>query len=132
MNDLNVKCPNFIICNTRIPMGRSICHTCEHMFGILKIMNSIAKCSICLRKRKGVSQPTCCHIICIECFKQCYFVEGNPLFPYPEMKDEYDNDPYNIKWDEYPNITRWNKDCVQLEDIRDNKIYFNTQVCPFC
>jgi hypothetical protein len=60
---------------------------------------------------------------------------GEPEFPYPDIEDEYDEDPENPKWkDEYPliekYITDWNKwdDNYEEEYAKNN----NLRNCPLC
>ena len=95
------------------------------------------ECPICLDTKRCVTQPRCDHLICIECLKRYYY--GNDIdltnFPYPEIEEEYDNDPDNIKWDnEYPLIKKWNDELNKLLD-EDEIEYESTEYlrkCPLC
>ncbi len=74
---------------------------------------------------------------CIECFKICMYGDdsGEPVFPYPDIEDEYYEDTENIKWEnEYPLIETYN---INLNEWEDNKReYFENnpylKVCPLC
>jgi len=139
-----IKCKNYIICETVLPMwwyeckGHYECTSCCVMrFGVLNSIENV-ECPICFEIKIGISQPNCEHTLCIECFKRCYYgeeIEG-PRFPYSdEIWNEYDEDQDNEKWDiEYPLIKTWNQECNQIEN---NKIlqYENEshlRLCPLC
>ena len=108
----NNKCNNFDVCDTLLPdlwneyKGKWLCTNCDMMFGTwggknvgkgtLIFVDDI-ECPICLENKKCVSQPRCDHFVCIDCFKRCYYgdedKENEPLFPYPDIEDEYFDDP---------------------------------------
>jgi hypothetical protein len=146
-----IKCKNYILCETILPKwwyeckGNYLCTNCHVMFGtwksemgkgILEITNNI-ECPICLETKQSISQPRCNHSVCISCFKRCYYGEDiqEPMFPYPEIEDEYYDDIYNIKWNiEYPLIKIYNEELDKLEDERDEKYEKenNLRKCPIC
>lgn len=105
--------------------------------GILE-MSKIIECPICLEIKEGISQPRCNHSLCIKCFKRCYYgddIEGEPLFPYPDIEDEYYDDQDNIKWvKDYPLIKKYNEEWNKWEDENihkyDNEKYL--RFCPLC
>jgi hypothetical protein len=104
--------------------------------GILEIRENI-ECPVCLETKQGISQPKCDHFVCIDCFKRCYYGEEieQPPFPYPEIEEEYDDDPDNPKWKtEYPLIGIYNAQSDLLEqekwDKRENEAYLRS--CPMC
>lgn len=93
------------------------------------------ECIICLENKLCVEQALCDHKICVNCFKRCYYGELEyPKFPYPEMQEEFCEDPENEKWLNYPLIKEWDNLIDILSDIRDEK-YKNEEYlrqCPIC
>jgi hypothetical protein len=60
---------------------------------------------------------------------------GEPVFPYPDIEDEYYNDQENIKWkNDYPLIETYHVNHNEWDDKRmeqiDNNPYL--KVCPLC
>ena len=106
--------------------------------GILEISNDL-ECPICLEIKKCISQPRCEHTVCIDCFKRCYYVNENyedePMFPYPDIKDEYYNDTENSKWDnDYPLIKIYNEEHNKWDDEKTEKYEKEEYLrnCPLC
>ena len=105
-------------------------------------MSNNVECPICLEIKEGISQPRCNHSLCISCFKRCHYGDenrdGEPLFPYPDIEDEYYDDIYpenNKKWiTDYPLIQifneEWNKWDDENNDKHENERYL--QNCPVC
>jgi hypothetical protein len=146
-----IKCKNYKLCNAILPKwwfsckNNYLCINCHIIFGtwkfnngkgILEFINNI-ECPICLEYKESVSQPNCNHFICIDCCKRCYYGDesGEPLFPYPDIEEEYYDDLDNPKWKiEYPLIDKYEKDY----DIWDEDKYINyeketfLQKCPLC
>jgi hypothetical protein len=154
--DDTIKCKNYELCNSLLPewwfecKGNYLCTDCHMMFGtwgsgenlhtgkgILEINNNIY-CPICLECKKGISQPRCEHFICIDCFTRCYYGntdEKEPIFPYPDIEDEYYDDQKNIKWEnDYPLIKTFHEEWNNWDDKRmekyDNEEYL--RICPMC
>ena len=140
-----IKCKNHVVCEIVLPkwwFGCKGCYLCTNcdvmMFGILKMSNNL-ECPICLEIKECISQPRCSHSVCVSCFKQCYYrdenIEGQPIFPYPDIEDEYDDDPENIKWaNDYPLIKIYNEEWNQWDDEKTEK-YVNEEYlrkCPLC
>ena len=106
--------------------------------GILEISNNL-ECPICLEIKECISQPRCSHSLCICCFKRCYYGDVNinrePIFPYPDIEDEYYDDTKNIKWvNDYPLIKIYNKEWnkwynKKIEKYNNEKYLRN---CPIC
>lgn len=133
------KCVNYEICETYLPewwedcKGKWLCTNCDILFGTwgeenkgrgeLEFYNNI-ECIICNDKGRGISYPSCNHIICKGCFKRVFYGDENekdrPKFPYPEIEDEYFNEEYperNPKWKEYiKEIERWNEEDIKWEE----------------
>jgi len=156
-----IKCKNYEICESILPSwwydckGHYICPNCDIMFGtwscpkynvfktgkgILPIVND-TECSICLERKRSVTQPNCEHTLCIECLKRCYYGDwsGAPEFPYSkEVEDLYDmaDETYDhIKWKtDYPLIETWGLEYDKWETDRmyknDNEEYL--KCCPLC
>ena len=151
-----IKCKNYIICNSLLPKwwfnskGNYLCGNCNMMFGtwkseeyeqfgkgILEISSNL-KCPICLEIKDAISQPRCNHSLCISCFKRCYYgdenLEDEPIFPYPEIENEYYNDINNIKWENYPLIKMYNEEWYKWNDVKrenyEQEEYLRR--CPIC
>ena len=148
-----IKCENYILCNEILPLwwikynDNYLCNNCYILFGtwgninkgkgILETIDNI-KCPICLENKKGISQPNCNHFLCIDCCKRCYFGDENinePIFPYPDIENEYYEDEFNLKWEkEYPLIELYNKEYEKWQNDQDEK-YDNEEYlrkCPLC
>ena len=141
-----IKCKNYIVCEEILPkwwFGCKGCYLCVgcliNRFDILKIINNV-ECPICLEIKEGITQPRCDHSVCISCFKRCQYGdqnrEGEPIFPYPDIEDEYYDDSGNLKWGEgdYPLIKIFNYECNTWDDERiekrENEEYLRN--CPIC
>jgi hypothetical protein len=149
-----IKCKNYELCNELLSkswwdemgshFGNFICVQC-HMFfgtwgsggkGALPIIDD-NECPICFEVQKGIVQPNCEHALCINCFKHCYYGElsPEPLFPYPNIQDEYYNDI-----DDNNNVQKWNDDypLIKIYHIEWNKwndsiiIDNNLSRCSLC
>jgi len=140
-----IKCINQIICDNILPKwwfeckGSYLCSICDMMFGkILEVKDNI-ECIICLEIKKCIKQPMCDHSVCINCFKKCYYGDetnvGEPIFPYPDIEDEYYEDQENQKWDiNYPLIKMYNEEFNIWDNIKTKK-YDNEEYlikCPLC
>jgi hypothetical protein len=151
-----IKCKNYILCESVLPKWwfeckeNYLCTLCHMMFGtwgsdenkhvgkgILELSNNL-ECPICLEIKECLSQPRCKHSLCISCFKRCYYGdenEGEPIFPYYDVVEEYFNDPENIKWEnDYPLIKiykeEWNKwDDEKMKKSEDEEYL---KKCPLC
>ena len=155
-----IKCKNYIICETVLPkcwfgyVGRYLCDGCDTMFGtwssggiknvgkgILETTNNL-ECPICLEIKECISQPRCNHSSCISCFKRCYYGdennEGRPIFPYPDIEDEYWDDvrdEKNIKWYiDYPLIKIFYEEYDNWDNEKNAKYENekNLRICPVC
>ena len=104
--------------------------------GILNTVDNI-ECPVCLEHKKGISYPRCNHMVCIECFKRCMYGDntGQPIFPYPDIEDEYDEEPENPNWkNDYPLIEIYQRDYDNWEDNKNEKYENETNIrlCPVC
>lgn len=59
--------------------------------------------------------------------RKCYSFEDNrenePIFPYPNIENNYDEDPENPKWNyDYPLIKTWNEAWNKWDDKRDENM----------
>ena len=154
-----IKCKNYELCEVILPKwwfkckGHYLCSNCDIMFGTWKNdtlgvcktgkgaldMSDNIKCPICLEVKRSISQPNCEHTLCIECFKRCYYgdnhIENEPIFPYPDIEDEYYEDQENLKWEtNYPLIKIYNEDWNKWDDEQIRK-YENEEYlrkCPIC
>jgi hypothetical protein len=146
-----IKCKNYVLCQCVLPKwwfeckASYLCSNCDMSFGtwgehtgkgILEISDDV-ECPICLEYKQGISYPRCNHTACIECFKRSMYGDnsGEPVFPYPDIEDEYDEDQENIKWKtDYPLIETYNVNFNKWDDKR-NKRYENDKhlrLCPIC
>ncbi len=89
--------------------------------------------------KKCISQPSCEHSVCIDCFKRCYYGDENreaePIFPYSDVEDEYYDDENNPKWDnDYPLIKIYNEEHNKWEDKKTEKYEKEEYLrhCPLC
>lgn len=154
-----MKCKNYEICKDVWSKcflqykGDYLCTDCDYRFGtwnnkevniyktgkgVLNFTDNIS-CPVCLEELiRGVSQPNCNHMICIPCFKRCYYGDnsGEPKFPYSEVIHmEWSQDDKNTKWDiEYPLINKWSKEWDEWDEKRINKFRNekNLRICPLC
>jgi len=141
--DYEVKCPNFIICNTKLPQwvldsNNGTCIGCQTIFGkILNLIDNI-ECPICFEIDKGIQQLDCNHSSCINCFKRSHMFDwnyGEPSFPYPSnIETEYYQNQDDIKWENDELIKKYNEDYIKFEDEKciqyDNEEYLRK--CPLC
>jgi hypothetical protein len=153
-NGGGIKCKNYELCKSILPKwwfdckGNYLCTNCHMLFdtwdeshkgkGILEISDNL-ECPICMENKRSITQPNCEHTLCIECFKRCYYgdpdTDNEPKFPYPDIEDEYNDDPENQKWEsEYPLIKIYNEEWNKWDDKRYEK-YNNEEYlrhCPLC
>ena len=144
-----IKCKNYVICEAVLPLWwfdckeKYLCSNCDIMFGDLGKtdgvlqMSGILECPICLENKECISQPRCKHSLCIDCFKRCHYGENpddEPVFPYPDIEDEYYDDSQNAKWANYPLIEIYNTAHNKWDDERIEKYEKeeNLRVCPLC
>lgn len=150
-----IKCKNYEICLEILPQwwfeckGKYLCTNCDMMFGtwssgnykqtgkgILLFKDNI-HCSICLEYKRGVTYPNCNHYACIDCFRRCYYGDETrePIFPYPDIEEEYYDDPDNPKWNiDYPLIQIYNMEhdkwLHEYEEKYTNEEFLRK--CPLC
>jgi hypothetical protein len=61
--------------------------------------------------------------------------DEEPIFPYPNIQDEYDDDQENIKWNnDYPLIKIYNEKFNKWYDnkIKKYKNKINFKICTLC
>ena len=145
-----IKCKNYELCGEMFPvewiqlkvkwgtLQHYLCVDCRILFGnwsnkqeaptekgVLKFSdNNNRECPICLEVKKSIFQPRCKHILCIDCFKRCYYGdqsdEDKPSFPYPDLEDEYYMNVLNPKWNnEYPLIKEYHDEWDKWEENRE-------------
>jgi hypothetical protein len=138
-----IKCKNYEICSDVLPLwwydckGKYICTNCDMMFGTwssakyeqkgrgILIFKDNTVCPLCFRFRRTVSQPSCNHFACIDCFKKCWYTM--PSFPYPEIEDDY-NDQDNTEWYiKYPLLLFYDKKYKEWENEE-----LGYEKCPLC
>ena len=86
-----------------------------------------------------ISQPRCNHSLCITCFKRCYYgdemTDEEPIFPYPDIEDEYYDDTENIKWvNDYPLIQLYDEEYNRWEYEKQKKYESEEylRICSIC
>jgi hypothetical protein len=147
-----IKCKNYEVCESVLPKwwfdckASYLCTNCDMMFGtwtsgtykqtgkgVLEINDNI-ECPICIECKRGISFPRCNHMVCIDCFKRCMYGDesGEPVFPYPDIYDEYYEDIENPKWktNNYPLIEIYNRDYDIWEYNKNNEQSLRN--CPVC
>ncbi len=134
----DVHCNNYEICETEFHpewlrcFDKGICINCDVVFGKTLIIYENTECPICYETTRSVEHPRCKHTTCISCFKRCQYGDetGEPIFPYPEIEDEYDGDPENDKWRiEYPLISVWVENWNTWDDNREDGIHSKCSLC---
>ena len=152
-----IKCKNHELCESVLPKwwykckGNYLCTNCHMMFGtwgsgenahtgngILELSDNL-ECPICFETKKGISYPRCEHAACIDCFKRCMYGDSDgdnePSFPYPDIEEEYGDDPENPKWkNDYPLIKIHNEELNKWDDKKNQKHEneSNLRKCPLC
>ena len=150
-----IKCKNYELCEQVLPKwwfkckGNYLCRSCHMYFGHwqkrdgtfhtgkgdLEITDNL-DCPICFETKKGISHPNCDHTVCIDCFKRCYWGDfsGEPIFPHPEIRNEYDVDTEDPKWNEYPLIKKYEEDHTNWDNVKNEKDEneSNLRQCPLC
>lgn len=139
-----IKCKNYIVCEIVMPKWWFDCKGCYLCmgclidgFGILEVVSD-SECPICLEVKECVSHPRCKHLSCISCFKRCYYGDknrdGEPMFPYPDIEEEYFDGAENIKLENYPLIKLFNQEWNKWEDARLEKREQEEYLrkCPLC
>ncbi|MFK5969036.1 MAG: hypothetical protein QM487_02795 [Candidatus Marithrix sp.] len=149
-NKVVIKCKNYEICDSILPVhsGNYLCTTCHINFGTWGVMPNgnngkgflpiydNVKCSFCLESKRGIVQPKCDHLLCIGCFKNRYFGDRSkyvePLFPYPDIEDDYYDDQEIDKWnEEYPLIKTYTEEWNDWDE-KYCKIEEYLAKCPLC
>jgi len=151
---LDIKCRNFELCETSMPLENlgcrsgELCMNCDMLYsdwkngqcgtGILEFNNEI-ECPICLELKRSIKFPNCSHYICLDDFKRMFYGEireNEPSFPYcEEIENEYYEDQNNIKWEkDYPLIEKYNEQHNIWEDEYERKYNEeeNLRKCPIC
>lgn len=151
----DVKCANYKLCGIMLPhwwfkcKGNYLCGKCVIMFGtwsneivsrtgkgVLPIVDNV-ECPICLETKEGITQPNCDHTLCINCMTRCYYGDDSikaPVFPYPDIEDEYFNFPEDPRWENYPLIRIYNLWYDIWDDERTTKYESENHLrrCPLC
>lgn len=136
------KCHNYTLCRNTLELDNPspLCTCCRLLFpdGQLTFHEHV-NCPVCTEYTRGVCQPHCEHALCIGCFQHCYFnfTHHEPTFPYPEMEEEYYDDPFHQRWDtHYPFIydylvkwLEWDNALEESENTRDKDFL---RKCPLC
>lgn len=151
-----IKCKNFELCNSVLPTwwydckANYLCDNCHMLFGTWTNGNDkytgkgelnffdAAECPICLEIKRSVDQPNCKHTLCLDCFKRCHYGDDDEdelEFPFPNIEDEYYDDPENPKWQKYKStIDEYNKKCDEHEILKRHN--YNSEEylrkCPIC
>lgn len=147
---MSLKCLNYELCGSTLPnwwlecKSKLICTYCDIFFGswsnktgrgILNFYDSI-DCPICFNNSRGVSFPSCDHSICVTCFKRIFFpcYDNEPIFPLPDIENEYDMDPDNPKWDNIQLIKKWRLEWLQWDNNKNSKFESEEflRKCPIC
>jgi hypothetical protein len=149
---MSYPCKNFELCECVLDtIDNKLCLGCQIVFGTSPysgrcrgkgalVFKDNVECPVCLEDgKRGVSQPRCEHFACVDCFKRCYYgdTEGEPPFPYPEIKDEYMNsdEDEDARWKiEYPLIITWSFAYTKWNDMQNKKFERekHLRVCPLC
>ena len=137
--DREIKCKNYELCYDTVfaaPFKNNyLCDAFDTAYEKKLEIKENVECPICLEIKRGVSQPRCSHFTCVDCFKLCYYFYEivDPIFPYPELEDEYEDDIYNVKWKEYPLIRQyWEEVRNYNSKITEKEKKEFLKICPLC
>lgn len=95
------------------------------------------ECPTCFETKTCVTLPNCTHKQCVDCFKRCRYGSTplpQPEFPYPELEDEYEDDPFAPKWKNDTLVQKYLQD-LDKWDMEESKKYQEEEslrVCPLC
>lgn len=138
---MDVRCPNFEVCDGRMDSQLRTCVNCtfrrivRHKKDILTFADDI-DCPVCLECKRGVMNINCDHYVCIECFRELHKVESEddpPPFPCDAMiEEDYDENPEKYENDTI--INTWLECCKVYYNEVDKKYHerLNLRVCPIC
>jgi len=138
-----IRCKNYELCGTVLPnwwvqcKGKYLCTNCDMHFGKILEKSDNVDCPICFENKRGFSLPKCSHCICMDCLKRCYHGDesGEPVFPYPDIENEYFEDTENPIWaSDYPLISLYNENWDNWENNKQEKYdnEENLRKCPLC
>jgi hypothetical protein len=140
-----VPCPNVILCGNLNPQCQLNCHggrcvNCDILFGDNLTFVDAVDCPVCFETKQGMEYPVCKHHICVDCFRRLSYgppKPADPPFPFPELEDAYDDDPYWI--DTQPDEVRvvvkaWNVVCNDLDNAHQAACASEKHLhrCPIC
>lgn len=143
-----VKCRNFELCGEILPSewldcrDDYLCDCCTKLFqrrgqsGRLSFSTNV--CQMCGVTRRCAAHPVCGHSLCTDCFGDHYYGEcdyDEPVFPYPEIADEYWADADSEWWDlEYPALRQYHR--LHKSWIRRRRQtrmqHGRKRTCPIC
>lgn len=139
----SIPCKNTLVCKRSFPKewvdynGCTLCTDCDFRFG-KKLEITKNECPICLDDRLCVQLSKCEHSICIPCFRRCYYGDesriGEPVFPYPELEEEYKENPYHKKWSNYLLIQLYQEE-YEIWNMKEIDKYMSEghlRRCPLC
>ena len=128
-------CPHGCGCSWSIP---GLCMNCVMMFRKELLFQDKVECPICYETKRGLVQPKCEHTICLDCFKDCYYINyEEPDFPYSsDVQTEYDeygcfDDTPRSFLDMYPLIDEYEKESNRRYEKNEEMVRVNSR-CPLC
>lgn len=81
------QCKNYKLCQNMIPFNKCLCICCDLIFGEWNGGNKNElqtygnyKCSYCLIIKETIEQPKCEHMICIKCYRTCYYEKNSKKY----------------------------------------------------
>ena len=115
-----------------------LCVNCAVMFRKELVFKNEVECPVCFETKRGITLPNCEHVICIQCFRDCYYGKyDEPDFPYSkdieEEYEEYGGLDYTPRSfiDKYPLINEYEGECNRRYDRQDEMTSVNSR-CPLC
>ena len=152
----DIKCKNYEICEGTFDyrlVGSSfgipgcknyeyLCRSCYMSFGKWKgskghlPIHDAVECPVCLETKRGTEQPKCEHVICIQCFRDCYYgIFKEPEFPYSadveRQCEEYD-DEYPMEFiEKYPLLIEYDAEYLRRLRAQEDMSRTNSR-CPVC
>jgi hypothetical protein len=135
----DIKCKNYEFCYDTVLVApfksNYLCDDCNIRYEKKLEIKENVECPICLEIKRGVLQPRCSHVTCVDCFKLCYYSHEiiRPIFPYLDIKNEYDEDKKNPIWNDYPLIKIYRakmKKYIGERNKKKKKTFLKK--CPLC
>ena len=140
-----VRCKNYELCsgyNYLCSGGEpKLCTNCAMMFRKGLLFKDNVECPICFETKRAITQPNCEHMVCIQCFSDCYYgIFNEPEFPYSKgIEKKYirlccksdSGQAHKSFLDKYPLIYKYEEEYTRRLDKQEETKLLNSR-CPLC